>query len=192
MAFTVVYDANVLHPAGLRDLLIRLAQTGLFRARWTEHILDEVVRSILARRPDLRPAQLDRTRQLMCEAVADCLVTGHEPLIEGLALPDPDDRHVLAAAIRCHAQVIVTQNLKDFPPAALEPFGIEAQHPDLFVLHVVDLAPARVVAVIERQANALTAPPRTAGDLLNALSTEIPRAVTALRSHFGAGRQTLE
>ena len=80
----------------------------------------------------------------MCEAVADCLVTGHEPLIDGLALPDPDDRHVLAAAIRCHAQVIVTHNLRDFPASALAPFGLEAQPPDLFVGHLVDLAPGRV------------------------------------------------
>ena len=185
MAFTVVYDANVLHPAGLRDLLIRLAQTGLFRARWSDQILDEVIRSILERRPDLRPEQLERTRQLMCEAVADCLVNGDEPLIGGLSLPDPDDRHVLAAAIRCHAQVIVTQNLKDFPSEVLEPFGIEAQHPDLFVLHVVDLAPARVAAVIEQQASALTSPPRTAEDVLDALSGELPRAMAALGTYLG-------
>lgn len=87
----------------------------------------------------------------MCEAVADCLVTGHEPLIGGLTLPDPDDRHVLAAAIRCHAQVIVTQNLKDFPPAGLEPFGIEAQHPDLFVLPVAHRFAARETRVPGRQ-----------------------------------------
>lgn len=124
MAFTALYDADVLHPPGLRDLLVRLGQTGLFRARWSEQILDEMVASILRRRPDLDPERLARTRQLMCEAVADCLVTGYEPLINGLSLPDPDDRHVLAAAIRCSAQVIVTANLDDFPAAALERFNI--------------------------------------------------------------------
>ena len=121
----------------------------------------------------------------MCEAVADCLVTGHEPLIEGLVLPDPDDRRVLAAAIRCHAQVIVTQNLKDFPQDLLEPFGIEAQHPDLFVRHVVDLAPAQVAAVVEQQAAALANPPRTAADLLDGFSADLPRAVAALRASLG-------
>jgi predicted nucleic acid-binding protein len=130
VAFTALYDADVLHPPGLRDLLVRLGQTGLFRARWSEQILDKMVASILRRRPDLDPQRLARTRQLMCEAVADCLVTGYEPLINGLTLPDPDDRHVLAAAIRCSAQVIVTANLDDFPAAALEPFNIEAQGPD--------------------------------------------------------------
>ena len=113
--FTVVHDASVLYPAPLRDLLIRLGRTGLFRARWTNAILDEVFRSILKDRPDLEPENLARTRQLMCDAVRDCLVTGFEPLIQALALPDADDRHVLAAAVRCGAQVIVTRNVKDCP-----------------------------------------------------------------------------
>lgn len=115
MAFDATYDACVLHPAGLRDLLVRLATTGMFRAHWSADILDEMVRSILRRRPDLTEAQLARTRQLMCDAVPDCLTTGYEELIDGLHLPDPDDRHVLAAAIRSGSQVTVTENLSDFP-----------------------------------------------------------------------------
>lgn len=185
MAFTALYDANVLHPPGLRDLLIRLGQTGLFRARWTEQILDEMVRSILSRRPDLDEQRLARTRMLMCEAIADCLVTGYEPLVDGLTLPDPDDRHVLAAAIRCSAQVIVTQNLKDFPVDALERFNIEAQGPDQFVLDVINLAPARVAAVVQQQSAALRNPVQTVEDLLDGLSDNgLPRASAALRSSF--------
>lgn len=185
MAFTALYDANVLHPAGLRDLLIRLAQTGLFRGRWTEQILDETVDSILRRRPDLDGSRLARTRELMCDAVPDCLVTGYEPLIDGLTLPDPDDRHVLAAAIRCSAQVIVTANLTDFPAEALEPFNIEPQSPDQFILDLVDLAPARVAAVVQQQAAALRNPTRTVEDLLNDLSDNgLPRATAALRASF--------
>jgi hypothetical protein len=103
VAFTAVYDANVLHPAGLRDLLVRLGQTGLLRARWTEQILDEMINSILRRRPDLDASRLARTRKLMCEAVPDCLVTGYEPLVDGLTLPDPDDRHVLCSPPRSAA-----------------------------------------------------------------------------------------
>jgi predicted nucleic acid-binding protein len=182
VAFTALYDANVLHPPGLRDLLMRLGQTGLFRARWSEQILDEMVRSILDRRPDLDPQRLARTRKLMCEAVADCLVMGYEPLIDALELPDADDRHVLAAAIRCSAQVIVTSNLKDFPVSALEPFNIEAQDPDQFVLDLVNLAPARVAAVIQQQAVALRGPPRTVDELLDDLSHSLPRAAAALQS----------
>lgn len=98
MRFVVIYDACVLYPAPLRDLLMRLATTGLFAARWTSLIHDEWTRSLLSRRPELAD-KLSRTVELMNQAVPDALVTGHEPLIEGLTLPDPDDRHVLAAAI---------------------------------------------------------------------------------------------
>ena len=101
-----------------------------------------MVESIARRRPELRE-RLGRTRQLMCDAVPDCLVTGWEPLVAALQLPDPDDRHVLAAAIRSHAGVIVTYNTHDFPDVKLEPFGIVAQHPDTFLMDLLELAPAR-------------------------------------------------
>ena len=120
MAFVVLYDACVLYPAPLRDLLVRIANTGIVRARWSEAILDECFRSILEQRPDLKPDALKRTRELMKQAVPDCLVTGFEALVEGLALPDPDDRHVLAAAIQARAQAIITFNLR---PAHGHPSG---------------------------------------------------------------------
>jgi predicted nucleic acid-binding protein len=126
---TALFDACVLYPAPLRDLLMRLATTELFRAQWSDAIHDEWIRSVLEQRPELR-AQLARTRQLMDAHVMDSLVTGYERLIETLDLPDPDDRHVLAAAIAGGADVLVTKNLKDFPADRLAPFGIEAQHPD--------------------------------------------------------------
>ena len=182
MAFGATYDACVLYPAGVRDLLVRLAQTGLFRARWTDRILDEMVRSILADRPDLTPTRLMRTRRMMCDAVADCLTTGYESLIDGLELPDPDDRHVLAAAIRAGSEVIVTENLKDFPTKALEPYNIEAQTPDVFVLHLIELAPSTVRAVVQHQAAALDNPPMTVGEVLDHLARSgLPRAAAALR-----------
>src|SRR5438270_12260865 len=141
---TAVYDANILYPAPLRDLFIRLAQTGLVRARWTEAIHDEWVRNVLKDNPTLSPDRLARTRTLMNEAVRDCLVTGYEDLIESLSHPDPDDRHVLAAAIRAGAAVIVTYNLKDFPAETLARFDIEAQHPDDFLVSLLDQAPGVV------------------------------------------------
>lgn len=182
MSFTALYDADVLYPASLRDLLVRLGLTGLFRARWTEAILDEAIGNLLRNRPDLEPERLARTRELMCQAVPDCLVEGYERLIAGLELPDPDDRHVLAAAIRCHAQVIVTQNVDDFPVDHLRVYGLEAQTPDEFVLHLVDLAPATVAAVVQQQADALTKPALTLADLLDRLrEIGLVRAVAALR-----------
>lgn len=84
MAFVVVYDANVLYPSILRDLLIRIAQAGLVQAKWTDKILDEVFRSLIKNRPSLDPVRLDRTRALMNRAVRDCLVTGYESLIDAL------------------------------------------------------------------------------------------------------------
>lgn len=98
--FTAIYDACVLYPAPLRDLLMHLALTDLFRAKWTDAIHDEWTKSVLESRPDLTREQLERTRALMNIHVRNCLVTSYEDLIPSLTLPDPDDRHVLAAAIR--------------------------------------------------------------------------------------------
>ena len=182
MAFCATYDACVLHPAVLRDLLVRLAGTGLFRATWSDDILGEMVASVLKRRPDLTPTQLERTCELMYEAVPGSLIEGYRDLIEGLELPDPDDRHVLAAAIRAGAQVIVTENVADFPGAALSPYDIEAQTPDVFVLHVIDLSPTTVARVVEEQAAALDQPPLSASDVLDRLARSgLPRSVAELR-----------
>ena len=123
--YTAIFDACVLYPAPLRDLLMHLALTDLLRAKWTEAIHEEWIRSVLKNRPDLTRRQLERTRQLMNAHVRDCLVADYEDLIPVLTLPDPDDRHVLAAAIRSSADVIVTFNLADFPPEVLKKWGIE-------------------------------------------------------------------
>ena len=131
-SYTVVFDANVLYPAPLRDLLMRLAMEDVFLARWTDRIHDEWIRNVLRHRPDLMVEQLHRTRDLMNAHVRDCLVTNYEPLIDALELPDVDDRHVLAAAIKAQAQAIVTVNLSDFPLEKLEPLGIEPLYPDDF------------------------------------------------------------
>jgi predicted nucleic acid-binding protein len=182
-SFVAVYDACVLYPAPLRDLLLHLALTDLFRARWTDRIHEEWIRSVLASRPDLNAEHLARTRSLMDIAVPDALVTGYEGLIDQLDLPDPDDRHVLAAAIRAHAGVIVTYNIRDFPAASLKPYGIEAQHPDEFVTHLLDLSPAAVYAAVRDQRQSLRNPPRSARELLDTLqSLGLASTVSALES----------
>lgn len=114
-------DANVLYPARLRDLLIRLAINGLYQARWSEQILDECFDNLLENRPDLTQEQLARTRRLMTTALPDASVTGYEDRIAGLDLPDPDDRHVLAAAVTAGASLLVTYNLDDFPAERRSP-----------------------------------------------------------------------
>lgn len=179
---TAVYDANILYPAPLRDLFIRLAQAGLVRARWTETIHDEWFRNVLKDNPQRSPERLARTRTLMNEAVRECLVTGHEELIDSLTLPDPDDRHVLAAAIRAGAQVIVTYNLTDFPAETLSHFDIEAQHPDAFLVSLFDAAPAVVRAAVKRQRESLRNPPMTAEEWLATLERQgLNQVVARLR-----------
>lgn len=178
-----VYDANILYPAPLRDLFIRLAQAGLVQARWTATIHDEWIRSVLRDRPDLTAERLARTRSLMDEAVRDSLVTGYEDLIDSLLLPDPDDRHVLAAAIRCDAEVIVTYNLVDFPAESLAIYDMEAIHPDDFLINLIDLAPGAVCAAVKRQREGLRNPTKTVDELLSTLECQgLTQSIARLRS----------
>lgn len=137
--FATIIDSNVFYGARLRSLVVYLAQTGIFRARWTADIHREWVSNLLANRPDLNERKIENVPRLMDAAVLDCLVTDYEPLIPSLVLPDPKDRHVLAAAIKGHASAIVTFNLDHFPPATLHPYGIHAKHPDEFFLDLFSL-----------------------------------------------------
>lgn len=181
-AYSVIYDACVLYPAPLRDLLLRLAMVDLFRDRWTDTILDECFRNLLLNRPDLPSAQLIRTRELMNAHVLDALITGHETLIQSLALPDPNDRHVLAAAICGGADAIITYNLTDFPLHVLKTYGIEAQHPDDFIACQLDLGPARVLTALREQRAALKRNPRTLDEFLTTLEQQrLVQTVARLR-----------
>jgi predicted nucleic acid-binding protein len=153
-------------------LLIRIAQAGLVQAKWTDKILDEMFRNLRSNRPDLDATALARTRELMIRAVRDCLVRGYEPLEEALHLPDPNDRHVLAAAIKARAQVIVTRNLKDFPGDALDQWNIEAEHPDEFVLDQIDLNRQVVYGAVQRIADSWKNPPGTVEDVMKRLDRD--------------------
>lgn len=157
----VVYDACVLYPAPVRDLLVQLATTGIFRAKWTELIHDEWTRNLLIKRPDLNADRLARLRVLMNQNVPDSLVTDFEDLIPTLELPDPDDRHVLAAAIGADAKIIVTFNLKDFPDPILAKHKIVAQHPDVFVGDLIERYPQQVLQAVDMILARLKNPPQT-------------------------------
>jgi hypothetical protein len=184
VARPALLDACVLYPAPLRDLLMRLAVSDLFRARWTDAIHDEWTRNVLANRPDLSAASLARCRRLMDEHVPDCLVTGYEPLVPALTLPDPDDRHVLAAAVHGGAGTIVTFNLGDFPAAVLGQFSIEAVHPDEFIGRLWDESPEAVLEAVRRHRSSLMRPPKSAAEYLATLEQcRLPESVARLRPH---------
>lgn len=165
----VVYDACVLYPAPLRDLLVRIAAAGIVRARWTDEILDECFRAILQHRPDLNSKALTRTREILVQAIPESRVDGYHTLIPSLLLPDPDDRHILAAAITCGAGAIVTMNLRDFPDNALSQYGITAVHPDPLVLDLVDKHPDKITSIIAQQSSALRRPSMSRIQLLEVL-----------------------
>ncbi len=164
--FTALLDACVLYSAPIRDLLLELATAGLFRARWTNDIHDEWVRNLLEDRSDLDAARLTRTRNQMDRAVPDALVIGYRELIEGLELPDSNDRHVLAAAIVGRADVIVTSNLKDFPAEVLALHGIEAQHPDTFLIHQRSLNEPLLLESVRKIRRRMTKSPKTPDEYL--------------------------
>jgi predicted nucleic acid-binding protein len=167
--YTALLDANVLYPAPLRDLFLQLALTGLFKARWSADIHREWIEALVRNQPERDRAALERTRDLMDTAARDSLVTGYEALIGTLSLPDPDDQHVLAAAIIGRCDVIVTQNLKHFPPTALEPFDIEVRHPDEFLCDQLSLAPGVVCGAVHKVRARLLKPPYSVEEYLATL-----------------------
>lgn len=183
MAFTAMFDACVLFPAQLRDLLMELALTDLFRAKWTADIHREWIEAALVARPDLDRARLERTRDLMDCSVRDCVVEGYDSLVPSIELPDPNDRHVVAAAIVGRADIIVTFNLKDFPQRVIGRFGIDAQHPDEFLLHLLDLHSEKTCYAVERARARLKNPPFTMEQYLERLATitGLPRSSIVLR-----------
>lgn len=170
--FVVLYDSCVLYPAPLRDLLMRLALTDLFHAKWSQEIHKEWIRNLLKNRPDLTSQRLDLVRAKMDLHVRDSLVEGYQELIDGIKLPDPDDRHVVAAAIKGNAQTIVTYNLADFPSSTLSKYEIDAQHPDDFLRHLLDLAPAKVIATVQETRKSLKNPPRNSREYLETLEKQ--------------------
>ncbi|MFB9866116.1 PIN domain-containing protein [Vreelandella sulfidaeris] len=182
--YTVVYDACVLYPAPLRSLLIYLAMTDLYRARWSRQIHEEWMRSLLAQRSDLSWEKLERVRELMDKHTRDAVVVGFEPLINGLKLPDPNDCHVLACAIHSGAEAIITFNLKDFPDAIVADYDIMAIHPDEFLSDMMALSPGDVIQAAQRHRKSLQHPPFDVDEYLGLLLNQrLPETVSELRRY---------
>jgi hypothetical protein len=172
VAFSVLLDACVLYPVGVRDLLLSVAERGVYMPHWTEAILEEMTRNVVAdgRATAERVAAM---RDQMALAFPDALIEGYEPLVPSMT-NDPKDRHVLAAAVRANIGLIVTDNLRDFPGAACAPYDIETQTADEFLSYALDQDPPAVVGAIRTMATKRRRPPTTPADLLAALSGPLP------------------
>lgn len=170
MSFIAIYDACVLYPAPVRDLLLEIAGAGLVSAKWTKDIESEWIRNLHANRSDIPIEILQETADQMVEFLPDCLVKNYETLSMELELPDKNDKHVLAAAIKSHAQAIITFNLKDFPEEALRKFDIEPIHPDTFLINQFDLRAGVIVSIVQKIRTRLKKPPMTSRQYLDNLT----------------------
>jgi len=183
MTIRAVYDACVLYPAPLRDFLLSLAKTKAVFPFWSEEIRDEWIRNLLRKRPNLEERQ-KRTRREMDIHFPNSLVCGYESLISTLQLPDPNDRHVLAAAIQANAEYIVTFNLKDFPQTILQSHGVEAMLPDEFVMRLIQANPNRVIEAVKNHRLRLVRPQKTVAEYLATLERQgLPKTAAFLRKH---------
>lgn len=180
VTFRVVLDANVLFPFSLRDTLLRAAASGYFQVYWSAEILEETTRNLIGT-GTITKRQAERLVQAMTTAFPEAMVEGYEPLVD--AMPnDEKDRHVAAAAVVAGAQVIVTNNLKDFREL---PGDIEAQAPDEFLNNLFDLDSHGMVELLEQQVGALTNPPKTFVQLLDGLAKTVPHFVHSVRKFIG-------
>ena len=156
-----VLDSCVLYRAPLRDLLLQLMLDGVFRGHWSAQIHEEWVENLLSNRPDLQRTRIERTRLLMDMHAPGALIRDFEPLIDELKLPDPDDRHVVAAAIKAKAPYIVTFNLEDFPEGSLRPWDMSAVNPDRFVSALLLDKPEEVIKSVREVRRRLKNPPQS-------------------------------
>ena len=168
--FTVVLDACVLYPAPVRDILLSLADVGLFKPKWSDQIQEEWTRNLLNKRNDLSKKALKSTVEAMNRAFPDSNVEDYEELISAVNLPDENDRHVLACGIRCNADLIATFNLKDFPAKELDRYDIEVQNPDELISNLIDLNEDLACKAFLKMARRLKKPLKTKKQIIETLT----------------------
>lgn len=190
MAFnppTVVCDACVLYPFHQRNILIQASADGLYDARWTEEIHDEWMRNLIANVPAISIERLHATRRLMEQALPEALVGKFHHHIEAISLPDPDDRHVVAAAIETKASHILTWNLRDFPATELRKHRLIRETPDGFLVGIYDEAPELVIGSLSNARRNLSKTGTSAQDFLELLLKQgFTKLARRLRSHTAA------
>ncbi len=135
--FTCVLDTNVIYPLWTRDLLLWFAYYDLYTPKRSANIFSEWIE--VMKRKGVSEREIRKRINLMNRAFPDALVKNYEVLIDSLSLPDEDDRHVLAALIKTNANLIITNNVKDFPEKSLASFGLKAKNPDDFFTDLSDL-----------------------------------------------------
>jgi predicted nucleic acid-binding protein len=183
-AISALLDSCILYPARLRDLLLSLAAADLFRPIWSQMIHEEWMTGVLTNRPDLTRLQLEAARSAMDRAFPAASISGFESLMPAFSLPDPDDLHVLAAAVHARADLIVTINLKDFPARVLASHGIVAVHPDPFIDYLFDQDESEAIAAVARMRSRLRAPSMSPSDFIDSIAqVGMPLTASRLRSH---------
>lgn len=178
----MLLDACVLFPAALRDTLLRAAAAGLYQPHWSAEILEEVRRNLVAK--GKRPDHIQHLINTLKEVFPEAMVTEYQHLTAAMT-NDPKDRHVLAAAVAGGAEIIVTDNLRDFPAEALAPFHISAQSPDEFLMGLFLAHPEEMAQIIIEQAADLHRPPQGPQDVLNKLALHAPTFAARVRAALG-------
>jgi len=187
MAFepsVAVFGACILYPFHLRNIIVQAAVDRLVEARWTDEIHDEWIRSLAADAPALPIERLQTTRRLMNDALPGATISGYEDLVPTVSLPDPDDRHVVAAAIATGASIILTWNLRDFPATVLKKCGLRSQTPDTFLAGLYDEIPDLIVGSLANARRNLNKSRVSASDFIDILKHQkLTQLVTRLRKH---------
>ncbi|MFC4000893.1 putative toxin-antitoxin system toxin component, PIN family [Prauserella oleivorans] len=174
MFFPALLDANVLVPIRLTDLTLRLAEAETYRPLWSEQVLDEAERNLP--KVGLTADQARRRMGFLRSEFPDAMVTDFEPLIDAMT-NDPKDRHVLAAAVRANAEIIVTANVKDFPAKACDPYDITVVSPDEFLLDQLDLYEAETLQCLRELVEDRTRPPTSMPEFLEQFRKTVPNFV---------------
>ncbi|MFV0375305.1 PIN domain-containing protein [Microbacterium sp.] len=182
MRFPVFLDTSAVFGGALNDLLLTLAERGMFRPLWSAGVFEELQRTLVRR--GITPDAADRRISMMRSAFPDAEVTGYDELIPAMTC-DEGDRHILAAAVRANVELLVTFNLRHFPDDALEPYDIEARHPDDFLLDQLELREDVVLTVLRTVLSSYENPPMTVDEYLELLARAgVPRFAERARRYL--------